>query len=375
MKYRISNGNDKISTIGIGSTHMHEISREGIFEIIEYARKEGINLIDLAMSYPEPMDTIGEALENCRSEFFIQMHLGMTFPNGQYVRTRDLEAVKSAFEEQLQQLRTTYADFVFIHCVDEQEDFEEILTSGVLEYAQELKKQGKVKYIGFASHTISICHQFLELGIFDTCMFSVNAAYDLDPVANVPFEELDMRGQDQETVAKERLRFYQACQKRNVDIQVMKAYGGGLLLDANRSPFGQAMTIPQCLQYALDRPAVLSIPVGVRKKQDLEEALQYYRSSEQERDYAFIATLQHRDMKGTCVYCNHCLPCPKGIDIGAVHKYLDLYLAGDMLAKEHYLSLTKRAKDCIYCGACEKNCPFSVDVRSKMKQAVACLEK
>jgi predicted aldo/keto reductase-like oxidoreductase len=39
------------------------------------------------------------------------------------------------------------------------------------------------------------------------------------------------------------------------------------------------------------------------------------------------------------------------------------------MAKNHYLSLTKQAGDCLECGSCEDNCPFQVKVRDKMKQA------
>ena len=154
----------------------------------------------------------------------------------------------------------------------------------------------------------------------------------------------------------------------------MKPYGGGTLLNAGTSPFGHAMTIHQCIQYALDRPAVLSCLLGVRSKADLEEAVKFYAASKEERDYSFVAEMQHTDMRGICVYCNHCLPCPAGIDIGLVHKYLDLYQIGDHLAKDHYLSLKKGAKDCTACGSCEKNCPFHVDIRSKMRQAVELME-
>lgn len=129
-----------------------------------------------------------------------------------------------------------------------------------------------------------------------------------------------------------------------------------------------------CIQYALDRPAVLSCLLGVRSKADLEDAVKYDAVSKEDRDYSFVAGLQHKDMRGTCVYCNHCLPCPANIDIGSVHKYLDLYLVGDHLAKEHYLSLNKRAKDCTQCGSCEKNCPFHVKIRNKMRQAVEHME-
>jgi predicted aldo/keto reductase-like oxidoreductase len=302
------------------------------------------------------------------------LHLGLTFPEGQYVRTRVLSDVKKGFESQLKRLGTDYIDFGFIHYVDDEADLQKVFDSGIFDYAQQLKREGKIRYLGIASHMADICLRSIETGGIDMCMFSVNAAYDLDPVANVPFEELDMSGKEQLRVSSDRIRLYQECEKRNIGIQVMKPLGGGLLLDSGTSPFGRAMTVPQCIQYALDRPAVISCLLGIKSEKELESALYYYSSSAEERDYSFIAGMRPAAMAGTCVYCNHCLPCPQGIDIGLVNKYLDLYQAGDNMAREHYRTLQRRAKDCIECGSCEKNCPFHVKIRDKMQKAMRTME-
>ena len=88
----------------------------------------------------------------------------------------------------------------------------------------------------------------------------------------------------------------------------------------------------------------------------------------QERDYSVIATLTPKDTKGTCVYCKHCRPCPAGLDIGLINKYYDLSRLGDVLAKEHYLTLEKTASDCLQCGHCNSRCPFSVDQMARMEE-------
>ena len=91
----------------------------------------------------------------------------------------------------------------------------------------------------------------------------------------------------------------------------------------------------------------------------------------QERDYSVIATLTPKDTKGTCVYCKHCHPCPAGLDIGLINKYYDLSRLGDVLAKEHYLTLEKTASDCLQCGHCNSRCPFSVDQMAQMEEIQA----
>ena len=45
------------------------------------------------------------------------------------------------------------------------------------------------------------------------------------------------------------------------------------LLDAELSPFGQALTKNQCSQYALDKPGVLTVLPGFRGPKDLKDVL------------------------------------------------------------------------------------------------------
>ena len=79
-----------------------------------------------------------------------------------------------------------------------------------------------------------------------------------------------------------------------------------------------------------------------------------------------------------CVYCGHCAPCTKKIDIATVNKYLDLCLAqGEVpeTIKNHYALLDVKASSCIECGLCETRCPFGVKIINKMQQAKKLLEE
>ena len=78
--------------------------------------------------------------------------------------------------------------------------------------------------------------------------------------------------------------------------------------------------------------------------------------------------------EGNCVYCGHCAPCVKGINIADVNKFADLCVAqGEVpeTVREHYEVLAHHASECIECGVCIKNCPFNVKIIEKMKAAVA----
>lgn len=370
MDYRaFPKGGEAISTVGIGGSKLHAVSDETMKTMVDYAIANGINIIDLATETAEVFPKVRKALAGRRDRVMLALHLGLTFQDdGQYKRTRDLEEVRRGFEKQLADLDTDYADIAYIHYVDDFDDYERVFAEGTYDFGLQLKREGRIKKLGFASHRVDVARKFLEQGDFDLFMFSINPAYDLDPVANNPLEE-DWSAMNSLNVAEERVALYRLAEKLGVGITVMKPLGAGRLLDGRTSPFGRALTVPQCLQYCLDRPAVLSCMLGADSVENLEDWISYYNCTREERDYAFIADLHFEEMLGKCVYCNHCLPCPVNIDIARVNKFLDLAQVGDELARQHYLALEHKAGECIECGSCEGNCPFQVPVRDKMKEA------
>lgn len=284
IEYRtLARTSEKISTIGIGASAMHESSAAHIEKMVVYAAEQGINLIDTVMSQFGPAEAIGRALKGRRDKMLTQMHIGVTYPNQTYTRTRDLKQVQQGFEQQLKSFATDYSDIGLIHYVDEPDDFEKVMSGGVMEYAQKLKQNGTIRYLGFSSHSVDISRRFLETGAIDIFMLSINPAYDFVPVDG------------KLKLAEDRRLLYQEAEKRGAAITVMKAYGGGRLLRESSSPFGRAMSVPQCIQYALDRPAVISCLPGVRNMEDLTDVLAYYNAPREERDYSFIAGAQHQD--------------------------------------------------------------------------------
>lgn len=79
---------------------------------------------------------------------------------------------------------------------------------------------------------------------------------------------------------------------------------------------------------------------GVQTMAHLDKVLEFLNASDGEKDYSIIGTFTADTITGTCVYCNHCQPCPAGIDIGLANKYYDLALAGDDIAANHYTKLS-----------------------------------
>ena len=166
--------------------------------------------------------------------------------------------------------------------------------------------------------------------MIDVLMFSINPCYDLQP-ASEDIETLwDEKSYEKPLVNmdKERQELYETCQRLGVGITVMKAFGGGDLLSSELSPAGKELTPYQCLHYALTRPGVATVMSGARTVEDLKISISYEDASEEEKDYAAaFAALPKISWKGHCMYCGHCAPCPKGIDVASVTKFLNLAIA------------------------------------------------
>ena len=359
MEYRkLPRGNEKISTLGLGMGGIQASSEQEIRAVIEKAVDNGINFFDLCAGGKKVYEPFGNAIENGRDKVHFQVHFGAVYnKEGEYAWSRNLKTIKNTFEWELKALKTDYVDFGFLHCVDEDSDFEDIKSNGILDYVIELKQKGVIKHIGFSSHTPSVANKLLDTGLADMMMFSINPAYDL--------ECGDEYGIG---TTNERAALFRRAEKEGVGISVMKPFHGGQLLSANTSPFRKALTKNQCIQYCLDRPGVLAVVPGVRNLADLDELLKYPDSTKENRDYSEIGEFTPEAATGNCVYCNHCQPCPAGIDIGLVNKYYDLSLAGDKMAHDHYDKLVVKASSCIKCGHCDKRCPFKVAQQHKMKK-------
>ena len=170
-----------------------------------------------------------------------------------------------------------------------------------------------------------------------------------------------------------RAELYKYCEQKGIAITVMKTLGGGRLLSASQSPYKKAMTVAQCIHYALTRPGVVSALIGCQTPEHVAEAVNYLNVNAEQRDFMDIISAYQGKLSGKCVYCNHCQPCPENIDISLVHKYLDIATLDlqniPPSVISHYRALPKNGADCIACGNCEGKCPFLVPIIQNMEQA------
>lgn len=367
-----------VSVIGMGLEHIWHESPEVVDRVMNEAISNGINYFDLFMPTPEIREKVGLAIRGKRDKVMFQGHIGCAAREGEeYYRTRDPAICEEFVNQFLKKLRTDYIDVLMLHFVDEEDDYKQVFESGgLLDLALRFKKEGKARFIGMSSHRVSASLKAVESGYIDVLMFPVNPAFDMvEGDADLmslwqqdPYKELEGKGGKPSSARKE---LYMACERNGVAITAMKPYASGWLFDPN-NPSAMVLTPHQCISYSLSQPGVCTVLPGCKTVEHIRDAVSFLEASEEEKDYSRVISGTRWDFRGTCMYCNHCLPCPSGIDIAAVTRLADIArnsLTSEMKAK--YDALEIKASDCIQCGACMERCPFQVDVISNMERAVS----
>ncbi|MDD5936324.1 MAG: aldo/keto reductase [Clostridiales bacterium] len=374
MNYRRLGQTDlMVSEIGLGGEWLERHNTEEVKKVIDQCEKEGINILDCWMSEPNVRSNIGLGIKGKRERWIIQGHIGSTWQNGQYVRTREIAQVQVAFEDLLTRLQTDYIDLGMIHFVDSLVELDQIVNGELYAYVKDLKEKGSIRHIGMSTHNPEVAIRAVELGVVEMMMFSINPAFDLLPATDdlnnyfVDEYEEGLSGID-----PVRVKLYQLCEQKDVGLTVMKGFAGGRLFNAQASPFGVALTPIQCIHYALTRPGVASVMAGFDTPEQVKDSVAYETASEEEKDYATVlARAPRHAFNGQCTYCGHCKPCPKDIDIAMVNKFYDLAMIQSEVPaslKAHYEALKTTAADCIGCGGCETRCPFGVPIVERMKK-------
>lgn len=244
MRYRrLGKTGLMVSEIGFGAEWMGK-PQEEVDAFVRVCEEAGINLVDIWMADPAMRSKLGHAMaeRGTRDRWIIQGHIGSTWQDGQYVRTRDMEVVRPAFEDLLARLETDHVELGMIHYVDDVDEFRGIMEGPFIEYVRQLHAAGTIGHVGLSTHNPDVAALAASCGEVEMVMFSVNPAFDTLPASNdieVLFGDYD---NDYEGMNPARAELYALCEREDVGLTVMKGFAGGRLFDAARSPFGVALT-------------------------------------------------------------------------------------------------------------------------------------
>ena len=333
------------------------INKEETFKMVDYAMNHGINYYDTAYPYHDGDSelVIGEALKRYDRESF---YLATKYPGHQTDTSYNPQEI---FEDQLKKCQVDYFDFYLLHNVCEK-SIDTYLDErwNIIPYFIEMRKQGKIKHLGFSTHAgIDCLKDFL------------NKWGDEMEFCQIQFNYLDYTLQK----AKEKLDILDKC---NIPVWVMEPLRGGKLanLDENlakkldgRAPAAEA------LRFIASFPNIKVILSGMSSYDQMVDnvsTFENYVPMEKEEADVLFEIAEQLKAGVPCTACRYCVNnCPMGLDIPALlNAYNDIAVNKSAFTPAMFLQALpedKRPTACVGCGACAAACPQKIDIPAAMQ--------
>ena len=340
--------------------------------MLDQAYVAGVNYYDTAYPYHngESERVVGRVMKKYdRSSFFLATKL----PCWLIKNTDDIERI---FKEQLEKLQTDYIDFYLMHALNK-DSFQKMVDIGCVEKLEQLKAEGKIRYLGFSFHDkYEAFERIINYRDWDFCQIQLNY---MDAGEREEFQQAGMKG-------------YHLTEEKNIPLIIMEPVRGGSLAafpeDITEVFHGlnpDASIASYALRWVGSLPNVKVILSGMSTMEQLTDNLKTFDKfeplSEKETETIdkVVAMINSR-MQNGCTACRYCMPCPAGVDIPRNFRIWNLYhMYGNYNAVkwdwEEGLGEDHKAKNCIKCGKCEKACPQKLSIRADLERVQADLDK
>lgn len=317
---------------------------------IRTAYEAGVKMFFSATYYGEGNNEVivGEGLKGLpRDSFVIGTAVppdGMDTRSGKLTSTFDAAGFINKAEGSLKRFGLDYVDFFLFPYAGKKETVQD---PGVLKALEQLKKQGKTRFVGIASHsdTEEALKAAAEAGIYDVAMISYNYK-----IKNIDSLNAVIAG----------------AVKAGMGIVAMKSTAGVF-----RDKSGPRLNSDAVLKWALQNENITSIVSGMTSLEQLQKNLSMIRNlkmSEQELKDLNLALLDS-ETGLYCQQCRQCIPqCPHNLDIPTIMRSY-MYAYGYRNTAQAYYNLVNvemsdnPCQDCILCSV---KCPSSFDIRKKI---------
>ena len=336
----------RVSDIVLGTG---QISGENGAKIAQLALERGVNYFDTSPDYSGAgsENAMGRALQSVpRDQVFVATKF--CTPMGHLPPGTPVAKYKAEVEASLGRLGTDYVDLCHIHSCD---DVERLLDPNVHEAFAQLKQEGKVRFIGFSTHTpnlVEVATAGIDDGRFDVMML----AYHYGQWA--PLGDIIARGR----------------REQDMGVVAMKTLKGakhhGLAgFREHADAYSQA-----ALEWALSNPDVSCAVISFFELQHVDEYLYASGRRLSQQDVAILEEYDRQIRGSYCEpHCGACLDsCPENLAIPDVlrHRmYFEDY-GREKEAMRLYSLLEKQASVCVSCSApCTGTCPVGIPIRER----------
>ncbi len=315
--------------------------------IVKLGVERGINYIDTSPDYSASGSekAVGNAIRKLPRDSFFLASKWCT-PTGHLPPGTAVSLYRSNVEYSLRRLGTDYVDLIHVHSCDE---IDRLMDPNMHEAFRQLKAEGKVRFLGFSSHTpnlVQVAGQAIDSGRFDVMMLAYHHGIwsELGKVI-----ERARREQDMGVVAMKTLKG-------------AKHHGlAGFREEADA--YSQA-----ALKWVLSDANVSCAVISFSELQHVDEYLYASGREPTGRDLAILKKYDQQILGSYCTpHCGACLSsCPEQLAIHDVlrHRmYFEDY-GWEKEAMRLYSKLERNASRCAGCPApCTGSCPVGIPIQ------------
>ena len=344
----------KMSDISFGAGKLSAAS------MVLRAVDSGINYFDTAPDYGQSEKTLGEAMGRLKREKVIiasKFCNSLPYPGHLPLGTTKKEYI-AAVEASLSRMKTGYLDFILVHAIGEmnkelESEKKRLLDSEMLEAVAELKKAGKVRFLGTSSHGPNNMEELLMTAVTSGHFDMIQPSFNFLKFPKLP------------GVMKE-------AAKRGVGVIAMKTLAGAK--DMNKGPEGEEFS-HAAFKWVLQYPEISGLIVTMKTVADIEL---YLKASGAKFSAADQRTLDRYASHYSSDYCRtgcgECQAyCPAGVEIATVLRYRMYFKDYGMekRAMESYAVLQNNASPCSGCNqpVCAAKCPYGLPVKVMLSDA------
>ncbi len=343
-----------------------KIDREKAEALLDKAIAAGVNYIDTAYPYHggESESFVGEVLQKYdRDSFYLATKLPLW-------AVHSLEDVDKLFNEQLAKLQTDHVDFYLMHAMGGSK-WREMKEMGVVKRLEELKEEGKIRYLGFSFHdSYEAFEEIINARDWDFCQIQLNYM-DVN-------EQAGMKG-------------YKLTEEKNIPLVIMEPVKGGMLANYGGDIAEVFHTVNKdasfaswALRWIGSLPNVKVVLSGMTTMEQVEDNLKTFgdfkpMTEEEQAVVDKVVEILNNRVQNGCTGCSYCMPCPAGVNIPKNFRIWNTYHMYQNYNTvkwnwEHEMPDNERANKCIECGKCEAICPQALNIREDLKRVQADLD-
>lgn len=313
------------SKIGFGVLPLQRRDMAEAVRILQKAYDSGVNFYDTARFYTDSEEKIGNALSAVRGNIFIASKVS---------GAKTGEDVTDFIENSLKNLQTDYIDIMQFHNPDfvPRPDGED----GMYNAMQKARELGKIRFIGFTNHKITLIDEALQSGLYDTLQY---------PISYISTEA--------------ELELISRCEKSNIGLLAMKPLGGGLLNNA------------AAVFHFFEQHKNGLLPIyGIQHMHELEEFLSYEKNPPDATGMEEIIARDRAELQDNfCRGCGYCMPCPEDICLNMVCRMYHLLNRAPVqeFTTQYWYDEMQKTLNCRQCGLCNPRCPYDIKPQTRLK--------